>query len=487
MEWNNAKVDALFTVSGYSVTGKVVSGDEPVPGVDFYLYSEKVASAGCPPPPPSAVKEQGKGKLLCVVQSDAKGEFQFDSVPPGEYTLVPVYHGTQTTYDVSPAAASVHVTHGDYALEAPFRVIGFGVAGKVVGFDGKGIEGATVLVNGVEKALTAKDGSYRLEQFKAGTYDITAKKQNYVFAALNGEKVTPNSASIPEIAVKEVSVCGTLSIVQPPPNVKLGVREVQVRPDGSKAGASKQHAVQANKDGEYCFSLASGSYTITPTVSSSEEKAGLTFSPPSSSIEVASTPIQGINFSQLRITVSGRVICLTSPCDPAISVTLLPTSTTPSSSSVMTTSLDITDNQFFLRDVLPGNYRVAVNMPNDVWCWEVQFKDLNINKDITNIEFVQTGYSLPVTADHDVELHVAHSKDKKKGEITHKLNAGIPTKLCVLSPGSYTLTPKSCFKFGQETFSFDTAVPKAVDLKATRILYSYSYKYNIICYIITRI
>jgi hypothetical protein len=463
MEWNNFEVGTPFVVSGFSVSGTVLSGNEPVLDVDFYLYSETINSAGCTAPPAGAPTGKSKGKLLCTAKSNSKGEFHFSSVPPGDYTVVPIYSSAHTTFDVAPTVAPLHVGNRDEVMAEPFRVVGFGVSGKVVAGT-TGIENVRVLVNGVEKAVTGKDGSYRLEQFKAGTYDITAEKPNYVLGALKGERVAANNPRISDILVTEVSVCGTLSIAHPPPNMKLGVRDVQIKSEGGKY---KQQTIRADKDGKYCASLPAGTYTITPIVSSSEGQAGLNFSPSHATVEVAFTPINDINFSQLRVTVSGRVVCLTAPCDKAVSVTLHPNSAVASSSAI-TTGLGLTDNQFTVRDVLPGSYKISVNFPNDAWCWEAQSRDLPVTKDITNIEFVQSGYVLPVTTTHDIELYVAHAKDKKDSGEMHTLHAGA-NKICVKQPGKYTVTPKSCFKFGQDSFDFDTASPRPVELQTSRI------------------
>ncbi len=302
-----------------------------------------------------------------------------------------------------------------------------------------------------------------MEKVKAGSYDLTAEKEKFKFTTLKNERISSNHVHISNIEVSAVSVCGSLSVTHPPPNFKQGSpREVKF-----EGKDSKSQPATTDKDGKFCTYLAAGTYTVSPVVSSTEQTAGLVFSPPSLSLDVAYSPIQDITFSQLRVTVSGRVVCLTMPCDPSVSITLQPASTqSPASSTATTTSLDITDSQFFLRDILPGSYRVVVNTPNDIWCWKTQSHDLVILKDTTNIEFVQSGYGLPITADRDVEVHIQRGKDDKS---IHKLTKGTATRICLEKPGNYELTTHSCFKFDQDSFSFDTSAPRAIDLKASRI------------------
>lgn len=470
MEWNNVEVETPFVVAGYTVVGSVLDeNDKATSGVDVYLSSETIKSADCNAPStiPAAVK--GLGKILCVAKSNSNGEYEFASVPVGDYHLVPHYNSAHTTFHVAPESTPLKVSNGDVTVETPFKVVGFGVSGKVVAGEA-GIEGAKVLVNGVEKAVTSKDGSYRLDQFKSGAYDITAQKADYVFAVLKGEKVSGSNPRIADIKATEVSVCGTLSIANPPPNVKIGVRDVQITANNNNK--FKQQTVQAGRDGKYCVSLPSGSFTITPLVSSAEEKAGLNFSPSQATVSVSSTPLYDINFSQLRVTVSGRVVCIPTPssssCDTGVSVSLVPT--TPSSSASSATAGLGLDNQFTFRDVLPGNYRLSVNIPNDVWCWDEQSKTVTVSKDTSNFEFVQTGFVLPVTASHDTDLVINRVGGKKEEEEVKSTKAGEATKVCLKKAGAYTVVPKSCFKFGsKDSFSFDTSSPAPLDLQASRI------------------
>lgn len=466
MEWNNLEVDTPFVVEGYTVTGSVVSEEKKATsGVDVFLISESATALTCIPASiPASIK--GKGKSFCVAKSGSNGEFEFASVPIGDYILAPHYNSQQTTFHLAPESTTLKVTNGDVIVDAPFAVVGFDVSGRVVAGEA-GIEGAKVLVNGVEKTVTSKDGKYQLDKFKSGNYDITAVKADYVFAVLKGVKVSSNEPRISDIKATEVSVCGTLSIANPPPNVKVGLRDVQI----TSTSNNKQQTVQADKDGKYCVSLPVGSYSITPVVTSAEERSGLNFSPSQATITVASTPLHDINFSQLRVTVSGRVTCIpsssSSSCDTGVSVSLVPTA--PSSSASPATAALGLDNQFTFRDVLPGTYRLSVHIPNDVWCFDEQVKTVTVSKDSSDFEFVQTGFVLPVTTSHDTDL-VVSSVGGKKDEETHKVKAGEAGKVCLKKAGTYNVVPKSCFKFGnKDSFSFDTANPTPLDLQASRI------------------
>jgi hypothetical protein len=47
MEWDNVVLSEDFVISGYDVTGNVKSGDEPVQGVNFLLFSKEIKHANC--------------------------------------------------------------------------------------------------------------------------------------------------------------------------------------------------------------------------------------------------------------------------------------------------------------------------------------------------------------------------------------------------------------------------------------------------------
>lgn len=48
--WNNYLVETPFIISGYHISGSVLSTkEEPVAGVDFLLFSDQVASINCEP------------------------------------------------------------------------------------------------------------------------------------------------------------------------------------------------------------------------------------------------------------------------------------------------------------------------------------------------------------------------------------------------------------------------------------------------------
>ena len=81
-------------VSGYVVTGYVISDSKPVEGVSVILYGK----TGCKPVKGCATstenlstKKDSDEVFLCLATTDTTGKFQFRNLAPGSYSVVPVY------------------------------------------------------------------------------------------------------------------------------------------------------------------------------------------------------------------------------------------------------------------------------------------------------------------------------------------------------------------------------------------------------------
>lgn len=70
---------------------------------------------------------------------------------------------------------------------------------------------------------------------------------------------------------------------------------------------SDEYKTETMKGGEYCTHLPPGKYTVRVDISKSEQ---VQFFPVSQTVEITSSPVSDINFSQLKATVKGSVKCL---------------------------------------------------------------------------------------------------------------------------------------------------------------------------------
>jgi len=111
----------------------------------------------------------------------------------------------------------------------------------------------------------------------------------------------------------------------------------------------------------------------------------------------------------------------------------------------------------------------------DGWCWEEGSMVLQVGHNaVSDIEFVQSGYILHTSLSHDLSLNIllASSHDKEGSfqyDKTFALSKG-NNDFCLVEPGLYSLTPKSCFRFEQDTYSYDTNKPGLLKLTASEVL-----------------
>ncbi len=121
---------------------------------------------------------------------------------------------------------------------------------------------------------------------------------------------------------------------------------------------------------------------------------------------------------------------------------------------------------FVFRDVLPGVYRVTIH--KDSWCWEKDTFEVEVKtEDITTIEFTHSGYLLQLKSSHDTNL--LFDPESKEDRTNFTLTKGV-NKFCVKRSGVHFLQPKSCYKFEQDTYRYDTASSKVLELTVTHYL-----------------
>jgi hypothetical protein len=60
---------------------------------------------------------------------------------------------------------------------------------------------------------------------------------------------------------------------------------------------------------------------------------------------------------------------------------------------------------FVFADVIPGTYTLSV--PHEKFCWTAASQPITVGfEDVTNVVFATAGWVLPITASHDVTVHV---------------------------------------------------------------------------------
>jgi protocatechuate 3,4-dioxygenase beta subunit len=270
VEWGNVVISRPFVIRGYSISGTVQSGGEPLRNVEFWLYSN-TSSLRCELPPSTETVAPAQ-RPICVATSNEKGKFTFKDVPCGRYKLQPFY----TTFDVIPKEKFVEVTSGNVEIAESFVVKGFSLSGRVIS-NGKGVEGVTIKVNGAKTQVTDSNGYYTLDQLSNGLYNIEASKEHLHFTSISNLRISPSmSGELPNITVKAYDICGRIYLSQLPAGISASTPRTVVLSDSNREIAT----ATTDSNGAFCFVADSGSYQVSVSLSKQEQQLGLLVNPP---------------------------------------------------------------------------------------------------------------------------------------------------------------------------------------------------------------
>ena len=190
--------------------------------------------------------------------------------------------------------------------------------------------------------------------------------------------------------------------------------------------------------------------------------------PSSSNIEVTS-PLLRVDFSQLRVTISGSVKCI-EECHPSISVKL----SSLSKETRLTTGLGgLSENslieKFVFSDVLPGKYEITIEKED--FCWQNStFLIEATTKGHQEIFFAQKGYYFTCSSSHQIDLEYSHTASQKENGASTKRSTSLKkgnNKICLPKAGVYQISPKSCYKFEKENYLYDTSSPSPISFTPT--------------------
>ncbi|XP_072764167.1 BOS complex subunit NOMO3 isoform X2 [Anoplolepis gracilipes] len=457
-EGNTEVSDGSLVVSGYDVSGKVSSENDPVAGVSFILFGSGFAER-CETTP--IAKDFESEKPLCHVTSDNSGRFIFPSVSPGDYKLVPHYAGAQTKFDVQPSELSFKVSHNSVILAQDFKVTGFTVGGLVLSFtNGDPLPGAKIFLSQKEIAVTDKNGKYVLDNMKAGQYTLRAESANVQFSEKT-VKISPTSPELPVLVPSAYKVSGKVTLSA---KGTLHFRKLSIQ---NTAATFYKELNTDEKTGEYSVYLAPDKYQLSVIVSTEEKTKGLQFYPLQQTIDVTSQPIIDINFLQLKAILTGTVNCLPRTDCSQASVTL------KILDGVTIKTVQAKDGQYQFTDVLPGHYEVLID--NDVFCWENPSYRISITSERAEVPpFKQTGFSITFISSHDTAVEYSEPNNTKL--ITLPLSKG-STRHCVSKSGAYTFVPKGCHVYDKSSYIWDTSNLSPILLHSTE----HTHRGNIVC------
>ncbi|KAG1672165.1 Nodal modulator 1 [Nymphon striatum] len=500
------RVPENFVVTGYDVSGRVISDEDSIRGVNFILFSKSIkwkelSSSSCNPTLPAGfstvpVDKEEKLSALCHVTSDSNGAFKFKTLPPGEYRIQPFYKGQHTKFDVRPSSMALKIEHEDVVLSQVFQVIrngnwnginamqinamqinakvdnhavqGFSVSGKVLSTKyGKGIVKANVIVTSESDpniqtitTQTYDGGVYHLENMKVGMYKIAVQypSGDLIFSPIS-LKITPNTPQLPDIIAHGFKVCGKLVLSttkMKTDDVVLSVSVEQVGVPGST------NILTVDKHGEFCSVVKAGKYSVKPIVSvdSVGQPVRLRFKPTEAIIDVSDKAKLDIVFTQFLSSISGNIRCIAQKCNDGLTVLMEGVDSDVSESTVVNSN-----GKFTFEKLLSGSYKLTVTY--DAWCWKDNSVNIQIgNKDMNHVEFIQTGYLMTLWTSHKAKITYKLAKQQstlQNFDLVRGTNS-----ICLNEAGRYDLSVISCHEFGEEKYVFDTSNPAVITFTAMK-------------------
>lgn len=466
-ETNSNDPKKRITVLGYSVSGSVVSDNQPVNGVQFALFGKNVLFSkdfDCSENVPAIVSKVSPKpgyKYLCNVLSDKQGVFNFKTLPHGSYVLHVYYQVDNIHFEVVPSQYEFEVAHDDLVIEKRFEIGGFSVSGSVsnrfnLNDKIKNIQLSLVDLNGkndpIEINVDSSNGKFTIEKVKTSKYIVKVKADNYQFEDVV-VNISPNSPNIPPIIPSKFQVCGKLIFKNYDINYENNI-ELLITEKETKTVVDNLPIV--NKD--FCVYLPSGNYVLQLFT----KFLDLKFIPYLLELKV-DKPKLDISFEQLTMSISGKIILKSELSNDDVEFL---TVTLANNKNILETfflnqlkAISKTEYQFKFNNVLPGEHLISLGgKQSNHFCWENDVIKVNSNDgDITNIVFKQNGFIMKISLSHLADLTITSPSGKSEKINQNSIGEERLIKHCVQESGIFKIAPHGCHKFSTNgDFSFDT-------------------------------
>ena len=441
--------ERALIIKGYKLSGQVQTSEgKPMKNAIVMIYSHNatlVKDYSCANKVvPKGNKDDFKYNSLspfCTIVSDSEGYFSFVNIPYGKFTVRAIYQNDYLSYVISPEEKEIDIKHQDFVIPEPFVVNTFSIFGKVKNAKGKGVPNVTIKINGQVKAVTDKNGIYVLENMKEGVYDLEGQKDDMIFEPLTSLQISPLLPNLQDLSVSTYKLCGQIMIEAD--GYSVSKRNVILENEENKG----EKRIMTDQAGKYCFDVKPGKYKVYPVINQEEKNSDLHLQPESRDITIDEASINDANFYQSKVKVSGKIICL-NKCDDSIKIKLI----NAKNDEVKTAEISKETFTFEFNNIFSGLYKLAIIKPE--WCWENEDLEVKVqNADIKEMNFKQIGYTFLYSSQHDIEVEWSNVESKKNGTIFLDKTKD---KTCLPQEGSYTIEPKSCYKYSEKTFSYDT-------------------------------
>ena len=443
-------------IKGYELKGKTITNNgEPMPEVIAAIYSSNsnvIKDYNCLNKISDKNKKYLKNiesydeklKPFCFAETDKEGSFSFKNIPYGEFIIKTFKMNDFTSYSLYPEEQKQIVTHSDCELEKPFKVITFNIYGKVLNGKKKGIPNVTIKLDGQVKAITDKNGVYILEHVTENNIDLEVQAEHLFFDPMTNLHISPLLSSLPDFVVGDYKLCGKI-IIEAKDSFTLSKRTVVLQDKNT----SEERKTITDQGGKYCFEVKEGSYKIFPILTDEEKKSELHLQPEYQEIEIVDKPNLDVNFYQSKVKISGKIKCI-KDCQNEKNIKIKLVSM--KNEQTQETYMDTKTMEYEFTNILSGQYKISIIKSE--WCWQKENQIIKVqNKNIENLNFEQSGYSLFYITHHDINAVCKNVETNNTYEIVLKKDSD---KLCLPNEGKHIIYPKSCYLFAQNEYTYDT-------------------------------
>ena len=445
-------------IKGYELKGRTMTSiGDPMPNIIIAIYSQNknvIKDYKCLNLEQISISNKKYLKQIeslnkeiipfCFGESDKDGWFSFKNIPYGEFIIKTFKMNEYTSYSLFPLEQKKFVTHSDCSLEKPFTVNSFNIYGKVLNGKKKGISNVTIKLDGQIKAKTDENGVYVLENVIENNIDLEVQADNLFFEPKTNLHISPLLSSLPDFIVGDYKLCGKI-IIEAKDSFTLGKRTVVLL---DKSTGEERKTI-TDQGGKYCFEVKEGSYKVYPVLTDEEKKSDLHLQPEYQDVEVIDKPFLDVIFYQSKVKISGKIICIKN-CSNEKNIKIKLTST--KSEQSQETYMNPTTMEYEFENILSGQYKISI-IKNE-WCWKQESQIIKVqNKNIENLNFEQSGYSLFYVTHHDINALCKNIETNKTSEIVLKKDSD---KLCLPNEGKHIIYPKSCYLFAQTEYTYDT-------------------------------
>ena len=443
-------------IKGYELKGKTITNNgEPMPEVIAAIYSsnnEVIKDYNCQNKISEKNKKylknieyyENKLKPFCFAESDKNGLFSFKNIPYGQFIVKTFKKNDYTSYSLFPEEQKQFVTHSDCELEKPFKVVTFNIYGKVLNGKKKGIPNVTIKLDGQVKAVSDKNGVYVLEHVTENNIDLEVQAEHLFFDPMTNLHISPVLPSLPDFIVGDYKLCGKI-IIEAKDSFTLSKRTVVLQDKNT----NEERKTITDQGGKYCFEVKEGLYKIFPILTDEEKKSELHLQPEYQELEIVDKPNLDVNFYQSKVTISGKIKCI-KDCKNENNIKIKLVSI--KNEQTQETFMDPKTMKYEFTNILSGQYKISIIKSE--WCWKEESKKIKVqNKNIENLNFEQSGYSLFYITHHDINAICKNVETNNTYEIILKKDSD---KLCLPNEGKHIIYPKSCYLFAQNEYTYDT-------------------------------